>query len=248
MLTVSENFPARFYSCRDVDMKRSFLPACLAAGLIAAFSASAVQAGVHVDFLFGGGHYYHHHHHPHYRYWADYYWYAPPPAVRYVPIAPAPVVYVPTATAPSVVAPVAAVPTTSLQTPTPTLAPSTQTAAAPNLPNNPVPSRTAARETSSAVRSTVSIANPGGSGGQVSFIVDGDREITLAPGETKILDDGESYVVEFDRGESFGTTKLTLNDGSYEFAVTTSGWDLQRRSSVALKPSVRRNSLPSMQR
>lgn len=227
-------------------MKRTLLRMCLAAGLFAAFSPTTARAQVHVDFLFGGGghHHYHHHHHPHYRFWADYYWYAPPPAVRYVPIAPAPVVYVPTAPA---VAPVA-VPTTAMQAPT--LAPTTQAAAQPNLRSNPVPSRTTTttREASTAVRSTVSIANPTASGGAVSFILDGDREVTLAPGETKTLDDGPSYVVEFDRGEAFGTTRIELTDGNYEFAVTSSGWDLQRRSSVALKPSVRRNALPTIQR
>lgn len=232
-------------------MKRTLLAACLCAGFVAAFSTPTAQAGVHVDFLFGGGGYYHHHHHhPHYRYWADYYWYAPPPAVRYVPIAPAPVVYVPTAAAPVVAQPVAAapaaVPTTAMQAPT--LAPSSQTAATPNLPGNPVPSRTTTREASNTARSTVSIANPTSSGGQVSFIVDGDREITLAPGETKTLDDAQEYVVEFDRGEAYGTTRIVLADGSYEFAVTSSGWDLQRRSSVALKPGVRRNALPTVQR
>lgn len=224
-------------------MKRTLLPACLIAGLISLLPTATAQAQVHVDFLFGGGGHYHHHYHPHYRYWADYYWYAPPPAVRYVPIAPAPVVYVPTASASVVAQPVAAAPA-ALQTPTPTLAPSTQSAATPNLRNNSVPARATTREASAVVRSTVSIVNPTSSGGQVSFIVDGDREITLAPGETKTLDDGQEYVVEFDRGDAFGTTKIVLSDGSYEFAVTSSGWDLQRRSSVALKPSVRRNTLP----
>ena len=223
-------------------MKRTLLAACLFAGFAAVFSATTAQAQVHVDFLFGGGGHYHHHHHPHYRYWGDYYWYAPPPAVRYVPIAPAPVVYVPTAAASVVGQPLAAA------TPTPTLAPSSQSAATPNLRSNSVPPRSTAREASNAVRSTVSIANPSSSGGQVSFIVDGDREITLAPGETKTLDDAQDYVVEFDRGEAYGTTRIVLADGSYEFAVTPSGWDLQRRSSVALKPGVRRNALPTVQR
>ena len=100
-------------------MKRTLLPACLIAGLISLLPTATAQAQVHVDFLFGGGGHYHHHYHPHYRYWADYYWYAPPPAVRYVPIAPAPVVYVPTASASVVAQPVAAAPA-ALQTPTPT--------------------------------------------------------------------------------------------------------------------------------
>jgi hypothetical protein len=212
-------------------MKRTLLAACLFAGLVAVLPATTAQAQVHVDFLFGGGGHYHHYHRPHYRYWGDYYWYAP-----------APVVYVPTAAATVVGQPVAAA------TPTPTLAPSSQSAATPNLRNNSVPTRTTAREASNAARSTVSIANPSSSGGQVSFIVDGDREITLSPGETKTLDDAQDYVVEFDRGEAYGTTRIVLADGSYEFAVTPSGWDLQRRSSVALKPGVRRNTLPTVQR
>lgn len=230
-------------------MMRTLLPACLVACLAAALPATDARAEVHVDFLFGGGgHYHHHHHHPHYRYWPDYYWYAPPPQVRYVPIAPAPVVYVPTAVA----TPAAVIaPTTSLQSATagvPTLAPTAQSPATPNLRSNSVPNQPVTREASAAVRETVTISNPAGSGGEVSFIVDGKREITLAPGETKALNDAENYVVEFDRGESYGTTRVTLDDGSYEFSVTASGWDLQRRSSLALKPGVRRNVLPTVQR
>lgn len=229
-------------------MNRRFVLACLVACSAVGLSAAEARAQVHVDFLFSDGGYRHHHHHyPHYRYYGDYYWYAPPP-VRYVPVAAPPqVVYVPT---PVSAAPTVAAPTAAMQAPS--LAPataSTPTAATPNLRTNTVPNQSSVRETSSSVRETVNIANPAGSGGVVSFIVDGKQEVTLAPGESTTMKDAGSYAVEFDRGETYGTTRIVLNEGTYEFEVTASGWDLQRRSSVAstnsLRPVVRRNTLPT---
>ncbi len=214
------------------------LLACAMFGL----GAPAAQAGVHVDFLFGGhGHgHYHHHYHPRYSYWADYYYYAPPP-VRYVPVAaPAPVVYVPTAV--SAVAPATAAPSLA-----PTIQSSSQPAQ-PNLRANALPVQSTTREASATTATaSVVVSNPTDSGGQVSFILDGKQEMTLAPGEKTTLTDGVGRSVEFDRGGSFGTTRVTLGEGSYEFAVTQSGWDLQRRSSVAgsANPLVRRNELPT---
>ncbi|MCE9604592.1 MAG: hypothetical protein K8U03_06760 [Planctomycetia bacterium] len=231
-------------------MNRRWLLTCLIACCAVGLQTAESQAQVHVDFLFGNGYghgYHHHHHRPYYGYWGDYYWYAPP--VRYVPVAPQPVVYVPTPVSASV--PVA-VPTAAA--PAPTQAPSLQTAAAPNLRSNAVPAASSIRETSTreSARETVKVVNPSSSGGQVSFIVDNSREVTLAPGESKSLNDGDGTTVEFDRGETYGTTRVVLTEGTYEFVVTSSGWDLQRQSSVAanssLKPVVRRNTLPTTQR
>jgi len=226
-------------------MNRRLILACLLACSAVGLQTDAARAEVHVDFLFGGhghGHgHYHHHYHPHYRYWGDYYWYAPPP-VRYVPVASPQVVYVPTpvTTNVPVVTPSAAAQPAATQAPT---------LATPNIRTNALPIQSTTREASNTARETTTVANPAGSGGQVSFILDGKQEMTLAPGETTTLTDAVGRSVEFDRGESFGTTRVTLTEGAYEFAVTANGWDLQRRSSLAstnsAQPVVRRNALPT---
>jgi hypothetical protein len=59
-----------------------------------------------------------------------------------------------------------------------------------------------------------------------------------------------SYIVEFDRGGSFGTAKYELTEGEYEFVVTDRGWDLQRDATggtwqTARVPEVKKNTLPT---
>jgi hypothetical protein len=156
--------------------------------------------------------------------------------VRYVPVASPPqVVYVPTAVSAAAPAPSA-----------PSLAPTMQSSSQPAQPNlraNALPIQSTTREASATITASVVVSNPADSGGHVSFILDGKQEMTLAPGEKTTLTDGVGRAVEFDRGGSFGTTRVTLGEASYEFAVTQSGWDLQRRSSA--NPLVRRNELPT---
>ncbi len=84
----------------------------------------------------------------------------------------------------------------------------------------------------------------------MACVVDGQTQLELRPGETRPLREKASYIVEFDRGGSFGTAKYELTEGEYEFVVTDRGWDLQRDATgtswqTATIPEVKKNSLPT---
>jgi len=78
------------------------------------------------------------------------------------------------------------------------------------------------------------LRNPTTTGGGVSFLV-GDVAYTLSPGRTHTLETGELHVVRFDRGGAFGTATHVLSEGTYEFRVTESGWELVRVDLKALR-------------
>lgn len=204
-------------------------------------------AEVHVDFLFGGGPYgYHHHHHHHHGYFGYHGWYYP--RVDYVYVAPPPVTYVPVAPA---------VPVTSQYVAPRYDGAQSSTSTGPTLPTSSA-STTAKPAGSVASPPTnasadyhgrgVTIRNPASTGARVAFLLDGRSELELAPGEVSLLRDKGRYVVEFDRGGDFGTARKELDEGTYEFSATSSGWDLQRTTSSSARgpePLVRRNVLPS---
>lgn len=193
----------------------------------------------HVHFSFGG-HGHHHHHHP---YWCRPHWdfgwyYAPPPRVTYVQ--PERTIIVPqTVVAPAV---------SSTQQPANNLAtiPSTSSVAAttPPVRTNSLP----------AYRGPgITIQNRNAAGLSVACVVDGQTQLELRPGETRPLREKASYIVEFDRGGSFGTAKYELSEGQYEFVVTDRGWDLQRDATggswqTATVPEVKKNELPTQTR
>jgi hypothetical protein len=223
-------------------MIRSFLPAALAiTGLISLTSEAQAQ---HVHFSFGGhghGHGHHYHHSP---YWCrpgwDFgYYYAPPPRVTYVQ--PERTIIVPQTT---VVAPAVS----SLQAPVSNVAtvPSTSNVAAtaPPVRTNSLPANRGPG---------ISIQNRNAAGLAVACVVDGQTQLELRPGETRPMREKAVYVVEFDRGASFGTAKYELTEGEYEFVVTDRGWDLQRDATggtwqTATLPPVKKNSLPTTMR
>jgi hypothetical protein len=75
------------------------------------------------------------------------------------------------------------------------------------------------------VPARVSILNPAGNGGTVSYTL-GSDQYSIAAGESRAHDDGTQLIV-FDRGKSFGQSTYTLQPGSYRFVMTATGWDLR---------------------
>lgn len=175
-------------------------------------------AAQHFSFSLGHGH---HHHGWHYDHcWHDpWYW---GPHVDYVYVAPRPrVVYVEPAREVGV------------------------QAATPLAMNEPQWSAATASTKSTNSR-TLQIWNSGGQKIPVAFLVD-SNEIELADGQSHSLHGDKQRVVEFDRGGTFGTARYALTGGQYEFVITSRGWDLVRKQSVAsisLKPIVKKNALP----
>lgn len=221
-------------------MMRSLLIVAVASVTVG-WTADVAKAQ-HVHFSFGGhghghGHWHHHHHYPAWCYphfGIGYYW-APPPRVTYVQ--PERTIIVPqTVVAPAVSSTTA--PATSVAS-----VPSTSTVAAttPPVRTNSLP----------AYRGPgVTIQNRNAAGLAVACVVDGQTQLELRPGETRPLREKATYIVEFDRGGSFGTAKYELTEGQYEFVVTERGWDLVRDATggswqTATVPEVKKNSLPS---
>lgn len=52
----------------------------------------------------------------------------------------------------------------------------------------------------------------------------------IASENEQTLDGGQTWVVEFDRGGSFGMAKYTLSEGYYYFAATDKGWELYKKT------------------
>lgn len=98
----------------------------------------------------------------------------------------------------------------------------------------------------------ITVQNAAGKSVAVTFLVDA-QDVALRDGEVRSFTGRASRVVEFDRGNDFGIARYDLGPGDYEFVITASGWDLQRRAaasaaaaSTAAKPSVRKNALPTL--
>jgi hypothetical protein len=70
-----------------------------------------------------------------------------------------------------------------------------------------------------------------------------DQSYSMGPHYTQELPTGQSWVIGFDRGGSFGTARYTLGDGTYAFTTTDQGWDVQKQPSyaVTLDNSLNRN-------
>lgn len=75
--------------------------------------------------------------------------------------------------------------------------------------------------------SGVVIANPDYTRTAVNYLVN-NRTYRTEPGENLKLDRAGSYLVEFDRGGSFGRARYNLSRGVYIFVPSARGWDLFR--------------------
>jgi hypothetical protein len=81
----------------------------------------------------------------------------------------------------------------------------------------------------------------------VGFLADG-QPVSLSDGQSHTFYGGGARTIEFDRGGDYGTARVELTGGQYEFVVTSRGWDLVQRGdaagNVAQKASAPRNALP----
>lgn len=70
----------------------------------------------------------------------------------------------------------------------------------------------------------IRIVSPEEVGTPLSYSLNGHK-FTIKPGETQDLVNDRDWVIEFDRGEEFGTGRYTLSPGTYEFKLTDHGWE-----------------------
>ena len=67
---------------------------------------------------------------------------------------------------------------------------------------------------------------------EVNYTING-YAFALKPGYTQQLDENSSWVIEYDRGGSFGTQRQTLESGTHEFSVNPDGWKLSKKTYAA---------------
>jgi len=72
----------------------------------------------------------------------------------------------------------------------------------------------------------VVLDNPDDSGGALSYVLAGSYPYTIEAGYAQVLTGKPSWLIEFDRGGSFGSASYDLGPGSYTFTVTEKGWEL----------------------
>ena len=75
--------------------------------------------------------------------------------------------------------------------------------------------------------------NPARTGVPVNYTLN-DVRCTMAAGYQQKLPGERAWIIEFDRGGSFGTARYSLTPGKYAFAVTERGWDVFRRTAAAV--------------
>jgi hypothetical protein len=71
------------------------------------------------------------------------------------------------------------------------------------------------------------IMNPAAAKGTINYNVNGNHFVA-EPGMGQRLAAGRQWVIEFDRGEKFGTATYTLEQGTYYFTPTDLGWQLYK--------------------
>lgn len=98
-----------------------------------------------------------------------------------------------------------------------------------------------------AASSNLQIWNACGRRVPVGFLADG-QSVSLSDGQSHTFYGAGARTIEFDRGGDYGTARVELTGGQYEFLVTSRGWDLVPRGdpagNVAQKASAPRNALP----
>lgn len=81
-------------------------------------------------------------------------------------------------------------------------------------------------------RPVITLLNPAGTGASLSYTL-GEGQYVIAAGETATFDEGTQEIA-FDRGDSFGEARYTLQPGTaYKFVSTDHGWDLNSVAAVA---------------
>ncbi|MGE5755148.1 MAG: hypothetical protein ACM35G_05455, partial [Planctomycetaceae bacterium] len=75
----------------------------------------------------------------------------------------------------------------------------------------------------------VVVVNPKESGGAIKYTV-ANYPYEMKAGQSQSLAGGQSWVIEFDRGQGQEQARYTLTEGAYEFFVGDRGWDLRGKS------------------
>jgi len=217
---------------------RSVQALLLAAALLASTSANASAQAFAFSVGSGGGH---HHHHGGWSFaygygpgWWGPGWWGPPPIVY----APPPVVQ-------PVVQPIYIQPQTIAPAPAPTASPYTSNS--PPAANPPAADNRPSLAGSISNDDRIVIRNAAAAQLPVSFLVDG-QDVDLADGATRTFVGKSHRTIQYDRGGRFGSTQQDLTGGQYEFRITSTGWDLVRRSDItpSTRTAVRANSLPEV--
>jgi hypothetical protein len=73
----------------------------------------------------------------------------------------------------------------------------------------------------------------------IHFTIDDHRQMSVGPNETIRLSESPQFLIAFDRGSNFGTTRYTIHEGLYEFTPTQRGWELfrQKADDVVVRPN-----------
>ena len=74
--------------------------------------------------------------------------------------------------------------------------------------------------------SGVLLMNPKRSGANVRYVLNGEAYM-MKPGMSQKLQSG-SWVINFDRGGSAGASEYRLDEGTYQFTPTETGWQLYK--------------------
>jgi hypothetical protein len=76
----------------------------------------------------------------------------------------------------------------------------------------------------------VLIINPASSRATINYNLNGNHYVAQPGMQQKLaaLRNGRGWLVEFDRGENFGSAAYTLAAGTYQFTPTDRGWQLYR--------------------
>lgn len=74
----------------------------------------------------------------------------------------------------------------------------------------------------------VLIVNPASAQGTLNYNINGHHYVS-EPGFKQWLEPGRRWVIEYDRGGGFGTSRYTLSPGVYHFTPTDMGWQLFRQ-------------------
>lgn len=97
----------------------------------------------------------------------------------------------------------------------------------------------------------IAIVNPAETGTALSYQLDG-AEVTLQPGESRMLTNDRRREITFDRGGKFGTARYSMTSGTYRFELTSDhGWELYHDADVSKLPtsdeakSPPKNALPT---
>ncbi len=73
------------------------------------------------------------------------------------------------------------------------------------------------------------IGNPEENAGSIKYVLASVHPYDLKPGFRQHLPASQSWLIEFDRGGTFGAAKYTLAEGIYDFKVGDKGWDMVTR-------------------